>query len=362
MDFGLSGQKVQMNEVTEEDNGAPGEEDEGENSFYGRALKPLPVFPTQEMADLAQNIMRDILNTNPAVRWKDIAELEQAKHLLKEAVVMPVKYPELFEGMVRPWKGILLFGPPGTGKTLLAKAVATECKTTFFNISASSVVSKWRGDSEKLIRMLFDLAVHYSPSTVFIDEIDSIMSARGNEGEHEGSRRMKTELLTQMDGLAKRKGGEVVFVLAASNVPWDLDTAMLRRLEKRILVTLPTHYARELIFKKLLSTKVMDAETFDWSACASKTDGMSAADVDIVCREAMMRPIRKMIEKLESFRGNNATQLARKELEQMRLSAESKVSLEDVEASIDATKSSVRAEDLKTYDEWTAQYGSGMSA
>ena len=177
-------------------------------------------------------------------------ELEKAKKLLNEAVVMPIKYPELFTGLLAPWKGVLLFGPPGTGKTMLARAIATECKTTFFNISASSIVSKYRGDSEKLIRVLFDLARYHAPSTIFIDEIDSIMSARGSGQEHEASRRMKTELLIQMDGIAKDNNS--VFVLAASNLPWCLDMAMLRRLEKRILVPLPSTLARKKMFEKLL--------------------------------------------------------------------------------------------------------------
>jgi katanin p60 ATPase-containing subunit A1 len=96
------------------------------------------------MRDLAALISRDIFSANPNVHWNDIAGLIEAKEILKEAVVMPVKYPELFQDLLSPWRGLLLFGPPGTGKTMLAKAVATECKTTFFNISASSLVSKVR--------------------------------------------------------------------------------------------------------------------------------------------------------------------------------------------------------------------------
>ncbi len=204
-----------------------------------------------ELKELAMTIQREILNDNPNVRFHDIVGLDEAKRLLKEAVLMPLKYPHFFTGILEPWKGILLFGPPGTGKTMLAKAVATECRTTFFNISASTIVSKWRGDSEKLVRLLFEIARHHQPSTIFFDEIDSILSSRTSTGEHEASRRMKTELLIQLDGLIK-SSGERVFLLAASNLPWELDAALLRRLEKRILVHLPSVEAREDMVRKLL--------------------------------------------------------------------------------------------------------------
>jgi katanin p60 ATPase-containing subunit A1 len=349
---GVGGRAIPIRKGFER-NASAGDDDSAEEEalpFEGKLnLRPLPRFETSELNELASLIYRDILDQNPSVNWNDVAELGPVKQLLKEAVVMPIKYPALFQGIVRPWHGILLFGPPGTGKTMLAKALATECRTTFFNVSAATIVSKWRGDSEKLVRMLFDLAVFYAPSTIFIDELDSIMTARSSDGsEHEGSRRMKTELLIQMDGLAKRKKGDVVFVLAASNVPWDLDSAMLRRLEKRICVGLPTKAGRLHMFRKNLSSVTQD---FDFDGVASRTEGYSGADIDIVCREATMRTIRILINKLENDK---------------RLSSEAiekpKVSTEDVLEAIRVTRNATsRGLDPAKYKEWEERYGSTIS-
>lgn len=331
-----------------------GVDDEGQpfEFFEHRLLKPMPHFPSGQLRELAEVITRDIYMDNPNVRWTDIAELHEAKQLLKEAVVMPLKFPQFFTGLLSPWKGVLLYGPPGTGKTMLARAVATECRTTFFNISASSIVSKYRGDSEKLVRVLFDLARHHSPSTIFIDEMDSIMGSRDAAGEHEGSRRMKTELLVQMDGLAK--SSDIVFVLAASNIPWDLDMAILRRLEKRILVPLPNDKARKSIFEFHLPDGER-ASGLDYRGLGVRTEGYSGADIVSLCKEAAMRPVRRLMARI------NAADSASEDpdLSEVKLDP---VTREDLDAAIACVRPSAAPKFLARYDKWASEFGSGYSA
>jgi vacuolar protein-sorting-associated protein 4 len=168
-----------------------------------------------------------ILTEKPNIRWEDVAGLDQAKEALKEAVILPIKFPQLFnKGNRKPWRGILLYGPPGTGKSYLAKAVATEANSTFFSVSSSDLVSKWMGESERLVKQLFAMARENKPAIIFIDEVDALCGTRG-EGESEASRRIKTEMLVQMDGVGHDSSG--VLVLGATNIPWQLDSAIRRR-------------------------------------------------------------------------------------------------------------------------------------
>ncbi|XP_042065972.1 spastin-like [Salvia splendens] len=258
-------------------------------------------------AKLVEMINSVIVDRSPSVKWNDIAGLEMAKQALTEMVILPTKRRDLFTGLRKPAKGLLLFGPPGTGKTLLAKAVASESEATFFNVSASSLTSKWVGEGEKLVRTLFQVAISRQPSVIFIDEIDSIMSTR-TENENEASRRLKSEFLVQFDGVASNSG-DLVTVIGATNKPQELDDAVLRRLVKRIYIPLPDANARRVLLKHKLKGQAFSLPDRDVERLVAETDGYSGSDLQALCEEAAMMPIRELGADILTVQANQVRKL-----------------------------------------------------
>ncbi|KAF3524564.1 hypothetical protein F2Q69_00049865 [Brassica cretica] len=303
--------------------------------------------------DLAAMLERDVLDSTPGVHWDDVAGLSEAKRLLEEAVVLPLWMPEYFQGIRRPWKGVLMFGPPGTGKTLLAKAVATECGTTFFNVSSATLASKWRGESERMVRCLFDLARAYAPSTIFIDEIDSLCNSRGGSGEHESSRRVKSELLVQVDGVSNTATNEdgsrkIVMVLAATNFPWDIDEALRRRLEKRIYIPLPDLESRKALININLRT-VEVASDVNIEDVARRTEGYSGDDLTNVCRDASMNGMRRKIA------GKTRDEIKNMSKDDI---SNDPVAMCDFEEAIRKVQPSVSSSDIEKHEKWLSEFGS----
>lgn len=266
----------------------------GGNGSTGTSVKPKSASKEkndrdkekeQHMSALEGAIVRE----KPNIKWSDVAGLEGAKEALKEAVILPLKFPQLFTGKRTPWAGILLYGPPGTGKSYLAKAVATEADSTFFSLSSSDLVSKWQGESEKLVRTLFEMARENKPSIIFIDEIDSMCGSR-TDSENDSTRRIKTEFLVQMQGVGKDTSG--VLVLAATNIPWALDPAIRRRFERRVYIPLPDEMARLAMFKIHIGNTPNRLSQPDYEKLAKESDGYSGSDISILVRNALMEPVR----------------------------------------------------------------------
>ncbi|ATY65625.1 vacuolar sorting-associated VPS4 [Cordyceps militaris] len=310
-----------------------------------------------------------ILQERPNVRWEDIAGLEAAKETLKEAVVLPIKFPSLFQGKRQAWKGILLYGPPGTGKSYLAKAVATEANSTFFSISSSDLVSKWMGESERLVKLLFSMARENKPSVIFIDEIDALCGPRG-EGESEASRRIKTEILVQMDGVGNDSKG--ILVLGATNIPWQLDAAIRRRFQRRVHIGLPDINGRARMFRLAIGDTDTALQSSDYNTLASRSDGFSGSDIANVVQHALMRPVRKILQathfKAVMKDGNRMlTPCSPGDAEKIEMTYDDvkseellapDVALQDFQVALDDSHPTVSKDDVAKQIDWTNEFGS----
>uniref|UniRef100_F7IED7 microtubule-severing ATPase n=1 Tax=Callithrix jacchus TaxID=9483 RepID=F7IED7_CALJA len=266
-------------------------------------------------SNLANLIMNEIVDNGTAVKFDDIAGQDLAKQALQEIVILPSLRPELFTGLRAPARGLLLFGPPGNGKTMLAKAVAAESNATFFNISAASLTSKYVGEGEKLVRALFAVARELQPSIIFIDEVDSLLCER-REGEHDASRRLKTEFLIEFDGV-QSAGDDRVLVMGATNRPQELDEAVLRL----------------LLLKNLLCKQGSPLTQKELAQLARMTDGYSGSDLTALAKDAALGPIRGRCTRMRNIR------------------------LSDFTESLKKIKRSVSPQTLEAYIRWNKDFG-----
>ncbi|XP_073297057.1 uncharacterized protein [Primulina huaijiensis] len=242
------------------------------------------------------------------VKFDDVGALEDVKRALNELVILPMQRPELFShgNLLRPCKGILLFGPPGTGKTLIAKALATEAGANFISITGSTLTSKWFGDAEKLTRALFSFASKLAPVIIFIDEVDSLLGARGGSFEHEATRRMRNEFMAAWDGL-RSKDSQRILILGATNRPFDLDDAVIRRLPRRIYVDLPDAENRLKILNIILARENLESG-FSFDQLANATEGYSGSDLKNLCVAAAYRPVQELLE--HEIKGHRIDEIA----------------------------------------------------
>ncbi|XP_077200355.1 spastin isoform X3 [Paroedura picta] len=304
-----------------------------------RKKKDVKIFRNVD-SNLANLILNEIVDSGPSVKFDDIAGQELAKQALQEIVILPSLRPELFTGLRAPARGLLLFGPPGNGKTMLAKAVAAESNATFFNISAASLTSKYVGEGEKLVRALFAVARELQPSIIFIDEVDSLLCER-REGEHDASRRLKTEFLIEFDGV-QSSGEDRILVMGATNRPQELDDAVLRRFTKRVYVSLPNEETRLLLLKNLLSKQGNPLTQKDLAQLARMTEGYSGSDLTALAKDAALGPIREL--KPEQVKNMSAS-----EMRNIRLS--------DFTESLKKIKRSLSPQTLEAYIRWNKDFG-----
>jgi len=287
---------------------------------------------------LIEMIENEIVDRGQPVTFDDIAGLAEAKQGVYELVCWPMKRPELFTGLRSLPKGLLLFGPPGTGKTLIGKAIAYESGATFFSISASSLMSKWTGESERLVKTLFAVASYREPSVVFVDEVDSLLTQRSSE-ENEASRRLKTEFLVQLDGAATPT--DRVLVVGATNRPHELDEAARRRFVKKLYIPLPEESGRRDLVVGLLRKNTNSLDRSNVEEIVASTVGFSGADLRSLCQEAAMGPIRESVSSISR-------------IDEADLPP---ISFKHFASALRSIRPSVAQKDLDLYVKWNNEFG-----
>ena len=290
-----------------------------------------------------ESVSNLIVSQKPDTTWDKIGGLEETKSILKEAIILPfIKDKPPF---VKSQRTILLYGPPGTGKSLLAKASSNTLGATFFEARVSTLLSKYFGESPKLVNALFDKARKMQPSVIFIDEIDSVAVQRKGDSS-EATRRVLAELLTQIDGFSTQ-GNDMVLIMAATNKPWDLDEAAISRFIRKIYVPLPDEKSRKQIFAIHLEGAQIDNSSV-YRELSARTKGFSGRDIKSVCMEAISRMVRDMNPDLESL---DSKQIEHDSLRSRYLS------LRDFDAALEKIKPSATQKDLDQYENWKKEFG-----
>jgi len=317
-----------------------------------------------------------IVAERPNIKWEDIAGLETAKDQLKLAVVLPAKFPQMFSEDRPPPRGILMYGPPGTGKTHLAMACASACTSTFFQVKPSDIMSKFQGESEKHVAKLFEVARQKAPSMVFIDEIDAFFGKRSKD-EGGSSRAVKNVFLQSMEQfMNQQKAGKMCLVLGATNMPWDLDDAFLRRFQAKIYIPLPDIDGREYLLKLVLGETKHDLRPEDFRVLAKQTDGFSGSDIKNLAQCAIMKPVVDL-QHSRAFQRRSVAVDGMPKLYWVPCSPTDPgaiamslldieegepyvrpVTLADFQAAQASVKTSIQSESLPQFEEWTQKYGS----
>jgi SpoVK/Ycf46/Vps4 family AAA+-type ATPase len=296
--------------------------------------------------DKFKNYVKNNLIQKSTMKWDDIGGLEEVKKLMMETIVISALQKP---ASIQPWKGILLFGPPGTGKTLLASACAGSLEATFFNVKASSVSSKYYGESSKIVSALYDVAREMHPSIVFIDEIDALTTKR-SDGVSEASRRMLSTLLTELDGFQDKGSNRLILTLSATNTPWDLDEAVLSRFSRRIYIPLPDTEATKEIIK--INTKGVKLDV-DLDGIADKCVERfySGRDLKNLCQDAIWNMIRDVNKDLYKMANLSYKELKRRKLKTRALTDD------DFEEAFKKIKSPLTKSEIEKYEKWGEEFG-----